>query len=469
MKIRSQLAYLFAVIVASLLLGFSIGIYYLSDGYRKNEFSERLREKAVTTARLLFEANQQISPQTLKLINEQDVSVLDNENITVYDENQTIIYKSDLIPLKLNNKILAQLKHKNELLIREGDREIIYFQQKEKNKTITVIVSAIDTYGITKLNFLMIILFFGWALSVIIIIITGWIFAGNALAPISDVIHQVEQIDFTTLDKRVKAGNEKDEIAQLAETFNRMLVRLQKSFYIQKSFVANASHELRTPLTIIRGQVEVTLMHERNSDEYKNILNSVLEDVKEMSELANELLDMAQASSDISTLPFKTARIDELILQSKSDLIKKKPNYNIIVNFIEAPDDEKFFELSVDERLLKNAFINLMENGCKFSADHQVQVKIFFREKNIILKFSDNGLGISDTDLLFIFEPFFRSENVKAIPGHGIGLPLTKKIIDLHGGEIEIQSVLNEGTTFTILLPRISNLVEDIYSKTLEI
>ena len=462
MKIRNKIAYLFAVIVASLLLGFSIGIYYLSDGYRKNEFSERLREKAVTTARLLFEANQQITPQTLKLINEQDISVLDNEDITVYDENLSIIYKSNTEPLKITKKVLNTLKKKRELLTSEGDREIIYFQQKEKNQTTTVIVSAIDTYGITKLKFLLLILFFGWAISVIIIIITGWVFAGKALAPISDVIHQVEQINFSTLDKRVKAGNEKDEIAQLADTFNRMLVRLQNSFYIQKSFVANASHELRTPLTIIRGQLEVALMHHRDLEEYKNILTSVLDDVIEMGELANELLDMAQASSDISILPFKTARIDELILQSKSDLIKKKPNYNIIVHFPEAPDDEKFFELKVDDRLLKNAFINIIENGCKFSSGHEVMVKIFFREKNIVLKFSDRGIGISDKDLPFIFEPFFRSENVKSIPGHGIGLPLTKKIIELHGGDIDVQSVTNEGTTFTITLPRPGALDESI-------
>jgi signal transduction histidine kinase len=101
------------------------------------------------------------------------------------------------------------------------------------------------------------------------------------------------------------------------------------------------------------------------------------------------------------------------------------------------------------------AFANLMENGCKFSSDHQCIVSVLFNEENIKLKFTDKGIGISEDDIQNIFTPFYRGENKKFSEGTGIGLYLTQRIIQLHKGSIRVQSLRGKGTTFTIELPHI--------------
>lgn len=457
MKIRTRIAYLFAVIVATLLLIFSIGIYYLSADNREREFYERLREKAITTARLLYESNGNTVPQTLQLIDEQDQAALYAEEISVFDDHNNLIYHNLKSSVRIHSGILQQLSltRDKEIKRRISDREYLYKYYIEKGKNLTIVVSAIDKYGLSKLYFLITILSICWVASVLVIVIAGWIFAGNALAPIADVISQVEQINFATLDqRRVTTENDKDEISQLAHTFNRMLDRLQESFYIQKSFVANASHELRTPLTVMGGQIEVALFQERTNEEYKRLLHSLHEDVTGMTDLANELLDLALASSELSALPFEKKRIDEIVLQAEADLLRKKPAYEVIVDFEEPPEEEEYFEMIVNERLLKNAFINLMENACKFSDNQTVYVKIFFQANQIVLQFADKGIGISPEEIPYIFEPFYRSKNASQVSGHGLGLPLTQKIIDLHAGSIRVSSKLNEGTTFTVTLYR---------------
>jgi len=108
------------------------------------------------------------------------------------------------------------------------------------------------------------------------------------------VISQVDKITASNLNRRVKAGNGRDEIAQLALIFNQMLARLEEAFAVQKSFVAHASHEIRTPLTAITGQIEVTLFQERTSQEYRQVLGSLLEDVRSITRLANGLLELTQ-------------------------------------------------------------------------------------------------------------------------------------------------------------------------------
>jgi signal transduction histidine kinase len=457
MKIRNRLAFLFAGLVAGLLLCFSGGIYYFTSLFRKNEFYERLREKAVTTSRLLYEARQQITPSTLQLIDEQDSTLLFDEHVTVYGQSGNLIYDSRKTPQPLSATRIERLFQVSdgEQKAQEGEREYLYKAYHIHDSTLIVIVSAIDRYGLSKMNFLTGILSFGWFVSVGIIITAGWIFAGQALEPISDVIQQVESIDSNTLKTRVKAGNERDEIAQLAQTFNRMLDRLHQSFMLEKSFVSNASHELRTPLTIIQGQLEVALMQERDVPEYISLLHSLDEEIRDMSRLANELLEIAMADADPALLPMSAARIDEIALQAEAELLRKNPEYNAWMDFADAPDEESLYFLPVHEKLMKNAFLNLMENACKFSLEKEVYLSISFLKEAIILQFTDHGTGIPEADLPFIFEPFYRSNATrKQVSGHGVGLSLVKRIAHLHGGRIEVSSTLGKGSTFTLVLPR---------------
>ncbi|MES2730886.1 MAG: HAMP domain-containing sensor histidine kinase [Bacteroidota bacterium] len=183
------------------------------------------------------------------------------------------------------------------------------------------------------------------------------------------------------------------------------------------------------------------------------VLQSVLEDVRNLTLLSNGLLELAQASAHVATISFKEVRMDELLWQARTELLKKYPDFIVSIDFDEMSDDEAVFILEGNEPLLKTAFVNLMENGCKFSDNRQVLVNLHVNAKFTAIRFTAKGRGIDEKDLPHIVEPFYRSETTKHIARHGVGLALTKKIISLHQGSIQVISKVFHGTTFTISLP----------------
>jgi len=458
LNIRSRLIVQFAYLVALILLLFSFFIYYFSASYRESEFFSRLEKKALTTAKLLIEVKE-VDYKLMKIIDRNALNALDEEQVVIYDDQNRQIYNSlDKDSIRVPNALLDKIRHAKTLRYHDNKNEVVGLIFSLNTSQYVVIASAYDTYGRIKLKNLVWIIFAGFLISICSTLFFGRIYASRAIKPMSDVVKQVDKITFSNLGMRVDEGNGTDEIAQLAITFNNMLDRLQSAFEMQKSFVSNASHELRTPLTSITGQIEVSLMKERSQDEYKALLKSVLEDIKNLNELSNGLLNMAKASSDISAIALYPLRIDDILWETRDELIGRKNDYRISINFSETIDDEKELTILANDHLLKTAIVNLMDNACKFSPNKSVEISLSATEGRVIAEFADNGIGIDEADLEKIFEPFFRSENASTIKGNGLGLPLTKRIIQIFGGTISIESKLHQGTKVRISFPFQSNL-----------
>lgn len=455
MQIRNKLASKFAMIVASILLLATLAVYFFSSQYRKQEFYDRLKSKAVNTAKLLIEV-QEVSTDLLRIIDKNTV-VLHNEKVLVFNQQNKEIYSSnERDSTYVSQETLNNIRCEKEFEFTDGDREALGILYSDKKENFVVISYAHDIYGLRKmknLKFTLIIVFFA---SVSITIFAGWIFAGQSLKPISDVVEQVEKISAHNLDARVEEGNKKDEIANLAITFNKMLERLETAFKMQKSFVANASHELRTPLTAIKSQIEVTLIKTRDAQQYEKILQSVLEDIDNMGNLSNGLLELAQMDLDNSSLATEEVRIDELLWQTMDELKSAYPQYKIIIEYKIPRENEQGYVLTGNEQLLKSAIMNIMDNACKFSQNHQVNIRLEENVKEISLLFVDAGAGISHEDLKYVKEPFYRASNTSQIRGHGLGLSLTDKIVHLHQGTMTISSEQNKGTRVMILLPKVA-------------
>jgi len=194
-------------------------------------------------------------------------------------------------------------------------------------------------------------------------------------------------------------------------------------------------------------------MKKRETDEYELILNSLLEDIKTLNSLSNGLLELAHSNIDIHAFKTSNLRIDEILLQSQTDLLRRNNNYLITIDFDELPDDYQKLVVCANDNLLKIAFTNIMDNACKFSSLKKVDIKIAFNTKYIIIKFNDKGIGIPNEELENVFEPFYRASNSKTKFGHGIGLSLVKKIIEMHNGILEIDSQIDVGTQITISIP----------------
>jgi signal transduction histidine kinase len=287
--------------------------------------------------------------------------------------------------------------------------------------------------------------------SIVVVLAAAWIYAGRALKPIAKVIQQADEITISSLNLRLDEGNGKDEIAQLSKTFNFVLDRLESSFEIQKNFIANASHELRTPLTAITGQLEVTMLNERSTEEYKRTIQSVLDDIKNLNSLSNRLLLLAQTSQETLDAGTEPIRIDEILWQSKEDLLKRNSTNEIQIEFDKSLDDESKFMIKADEHLAKVAIYNLVENGCKYSQNHKVNVAVKAYKTHITLTFQNDG-DILKEDLQKIFQPFHRGQNTQIISGHGIGLSLVERIVILLRGQMKVMSS-NGKVTFTIRFP----------------
>lgn len=452
MKIRTRLTLLFTLITATILLAFAFVIYYSAVENREKEFYSALKKEAVTKANLFFDAK--VDAQTLQDIYRSNRKILNEVEVAIYDKNFHLFYHDavDIDRVKETPGMIDEIFKNGEMQFYQDNWQVIGMLFTFEGNQYAITATALDEYGYNKLESLYRTIFLVFTISIIIIYIAGRFFSKKAFQPITAMTEKARSISASNLDLRLSSNDSKDELSELANTFNEMLDRLETSFESQKHFVSNISHEMRTPLAAIITELELSINKERNLEEYKTAIQNALSDSRKLARLSNSLLDLAKANYDPSEISFKPIRIDELLLDARQQVIQANPTYQIDINFEKDFDSEDEITINGNEYLLKTAFVNLFENGCKFSADNQSAVSISFKKDYIKLKFSDSGIGISEEDLENIFTPFFRGNNKDFSEGNGIGLPLSKKIIELHKGSISVSSRVSKGTDFIVLL-----------------
>lgn len=455
MKIRNRLTLLFSIIVASIVFIFSFITFVLYADYRNDEFYKRLKDKAQTTARLLADVKE-VDKDLLRIIDQNTINELYKEKVIIYDKDNDLIYSSiDDEVISINQELLNKVRQKKYIEYVEKENEVIGLFYRENKADYVVFVSAFDKYGKRKLENLMYFLGLSSLISVLITIAAGTFFAGRAIEPIIEINKQVSTITIDNLSSRVKTQDSKDEIDQLAQNFNQMLDRIEQSFKIQKSFINNASHELRTPLAVINSQLDVALSQHREKTEYVAILKSLQEDARKMTNLVNTMLVLAKSEEQQNDILNDLIRVDELILSVQDELVSLYPNYTVDFSYISMPENDSDMIIKGNELLLRSAFMNLIENACKFSARHQAKVRINSEGEWLTIHIYDNGIGIPEEDISRIFDPFYRADNGRQVRGFGIGLSITKRAIDLHKGRITVKSELNAGSTFTLVFKHI--------------
>ena len=451
MTIRTRMTLLFLSIVAVLLIIFCTAIYFEGEIYRQREYKTRLRQEALTAATIIFN-KKEISPDLLKLLDKNNFTALIQEEIAIYNAENQLIYESGSDTLNVQKLTLSQIRQQKELFWEINNLEMYGIVIKNDNKDYVVLTSAVDKYGLSKQRNLLLMLIFGGLLMLLVSSITGWFFAKRMLLPIQIMIRKIDKIRASQLGLRLEEGNKTDELAQLSMRFNQMLDRLEMAFQTQRAFVSHASHELRTPLTAITGQIQVSLLANDNSDDLKLMIQSVLDDVQQLNKLTNNLLDLTSIDADDSQIKQTLVNTLEIIWQIRNELLKKNPNYQVLVFLDENAD--LLPEVKANEGLLYTALINLIENGAKFSFENIVNVKIKVEENTLNITFHNEGKAIDEKEISQIFEPFKRGSNARNIKGHGVGLSLTRRIVELHQGKITVESSDDTGTTFTLILPR---------------
>lgn len=462
MKIRTRLTILFTLITATILLAFAAVIYFSAKENRENEFYSLLKKEALTKANLFF--NAKVETKTLQDIYHSNRKTLNEVEVAIYDSSFNLLYHDavDIDYVKETPQMINEIYQKGEKQFYQEDWQVIGLRYEYDNKNYIITATAIDQYGYNKLDSLLKTSIIVFVISILFIYIAGRFFSKRAFDPVKEMTEKAKVISATNLDLRLNSNGSKDELSELANTFNEMLSRLENSFDAQKHFVSNISHELRTPLAAIITELELSTNKEKNITEYKSTIQNALVDAKKLVRLSNSLLDLAKASYDPTEISFKQIRIDEVLLDARQHVQQINPDYKIDIAFEQEFENDSQIAINGNEYLLKVAFANLFENGCKFSKNKTSIISISFNQhlsthhsSLITLNFSDKGIGISETDLKNVFTPFYRGENKKYADGNGIGLSLAQKIILLHKGSISVQSKENIGTTFTVDLPTV--------------
>ena len=284
-----------------------------------------------------------------------------------------------------------------------------------------------------------------------LLMISGSIFIRSIVNPVKTVGETAKKIAGGDLEARIDHYPYNDEIGELCTTINDMATKLSVTDKMKNDFISTVSHELRTPLTAIKGWGE-TLLQIGDTDPAmtQRGMSVIISEATRLNEMVEELLDFSRMSSGRMTLNFEKidvlAELDEVLFSFRERTVKE--GVEIIYNVPHVPAPAR-----ADASRLKQVFINILDNALKYSKSSGKIIVIadMPNPATLVVTFSDTGIGISPEDLPHVKEKFYKVDST--IRGSGIGLAVVDEIIRLHKGELEISSVLNEGTTVKITLP----------------
>lgn len=450
MQIRARLTLLFMLLAAGILAAVLFVVFWMFKKNTEEAFFKALQSKAEVTAQTILRTGQYLEPLPPDWIAPEDEILPYQDNITIFDNayNRVFTVRRDAAPVSVRD--LQDIYQRGES--RFSHFNLLAYGQKAISPVgFTYVVVAEGFCDPKELLELRNILLLSFLFGVMLVAGSGWYYAGKALQPVSNIVQEVGKIQPSDLSRRLHPGENMDEIAKLAATFNLLLDRVERAFQMQKMFVSNVSHELKNPLTAIRAQLDVLLNRERSPAVYQKALISVLEDVKGLSETEQKLLHLARVYTNPESITLEPTRLDELIWQAVEQLKKQYPDYQATFELGGMPEHSEALLVQANEPLLLLALLNLMNNACKYAPDNKVHIRAVFQsDGQHEIDICDNGAGIPDDEKALIFEPFYRSPRHLTIKGTGIGLSLVKSILNLHQVDISVESPSTGGTIFRL-------------------
>ncbi len=288
--------------------------------------------------------------------------------------------------------------------------------------------------------------------SLMIAIVVGYVLAGRALAPVTAICETANAITIDSLDRRIEVPNPHDELGTLAETLNSLIARLDRAVSEIKRFTADASHELRTPLAALKLEAELALRAERSPQQYRSSLSVIAEETNRLCRLADQLLNLSREDAGM-VQPME----DHVPLHAVlSDLIQQLQPRAFERSVTLIADRLQPCEVPGNDVRLRQVFLNLLENALKFTkADGSVRVRCECHDDAVVCSVQDDGTGIAPEHLPLIFGRFYRADVARNCEsgGVGLGLSIAQRIVNAHGGTIDVCSEVNFGTTVVVTLP----------------
>jgi heavy metal sensor kinase len=287
----------------------------------------------------------------------------------------------------------------------------------------------------------------------------GWVLARRSLSPIGYIASKAQSITSENLSERLHPRGTDDELDDLIGTINGMIVRLESSFKRMAEFTADASHELKTPICAMRGEAEVLLSKGRPAQEYQEGLAHFIEQFDHLNQMINDLILLSKFDASQVELKMVPLRLD-LLIKDLCNLFQVLADQNEIA--LETVAIEEATVIG-DKVRLQQLFTNLIDNAIKYTSKGSIHVTVEKNKDSALVKIRDTGIGIPKEEQEKIFKRFYRVDKSRSreTGGVGLGLSIAEWIVHAHHGRIEVESELNQGSTFTVFLPI---LQREIYS-----
>ncbi len=456
-SVRTRLTLWYAGVLALSLIAFVLLIYYAAAAIFHQRQDESLRSTAQTVASAYVEELEE--QHSLAKAGEVVLAELTFPNyyVEVVDNSGRYLASSR----NLSGKVIAipsltfeQVRTQNSGVVTvDGLRVAAVPLSSDQNLGFAVVAEPLSVIedGLRQLrrNF-----FAGVPLVLILASAGGYFLARKSLAPIASMNSQTQRISAENLSQRLDVTSPRDELGRLATTINDLLARLESSFNEQQRFIADASHELRTPLAVLRGETEVALAKQRTADEYQQSLSLIQEEAERLSRIVEDLFILARQPIDApATLMKERVSLNDAVRDCAraAQVLATRKGVRLTTE-----SNSGSLDLTGDKELITRMLLNLLDNAVKYTpAGGEISLALTRQNGNAEIVVRDTGIGIAEKDRQRVFDRFYRVDKARsrALGGAGLGLSIVRWIVEVHGGDIRIDSAPGRGSTFTVDLP----------------
>lgn len=475
--IRAWLVASVTATLAAALLVFGAAMYLTQRPERFRELDSRIQLQADVVSALLAAPGSEPNAPRSQIVREAaavgNVKALGpalRDYVIVLNPADTVLYMSraardlptepikNLMDLAKRGSVPASLGSA-ELVARSGPIPVRYYARQVRADTVPValVVVAAPTAGavLTPQRLLPSMLLTA-PLIIALASLFVYVLVDHTLQPVDAIVEEVEAIsDGRSLHRRLGEPKTKDEMARLTDTLNAMLARLERSFASLRRFTADASHELKTPLTVLRSGIERAITHPKAPAEVMAVLEETLIEVNRMAELVDALLTLARADEGRAQLHLEPVELEDILSEVSETASILGEQARVAVSVSAPPHGVK---IAVDRDRIRQLLMNLLSNAVKYTPQGgSVAIDCSQADGQVVLTVRDTGVGIAPGDLPHVFDRFWRADQARSRtgqrPGAGLGLAISKWIVEAHGGTITVQSRPGRGTTFTVTLP----------------
>lgn len=447
MTIKGKTSLLISISFTILFTSVCAFIIHQFTNFRKEEFKERLHEKAINYVRLLVGVKE-INKELLRKIDQNSINKLYEEKTLIFDSTFHLIFSSlDDTKIQWSTDDLIYLKKHGSFIRKNNDTDIYGLYYDSEKRDFYIIVSAKDTIGQGILNYLNFLIVGVGIFFIILTWIISFLIVKRQIDPLDKFTAQIKSINnLNEITHLSIPQNSKNEIHLISKEFNYMINRISEIYQKQKEFTSNASHEFRTPLARITAQLENQI--NVVNDDLKIFLRKILIDINQLKELIDSLLLLSKIDTEKTNL--EIIRIDECLYDSIEKAHKQYPDYKIQFSITAKELDVQKLEIKSNAALMHIALDNLLRNAYQYSLSKNVSINLDEDNDILVLSLNNDGVLLSPLEQKKLFTPFMRGSNSTNHQGVGLGLRIVNRILSAYNFKL-IYSIVDNKNCFKII------------------